>query len=311
MRCSLACGATAGLGTQRRSHAAPELASASRFPCVRGAGAAAGAACFEHCFFLPRSVRCVEIHERGADACPMVARLAWHGSGTFDKSDGSGGLDGATMRFDPESAGALAAARRPRVPRPCLAAHWPRERGAYGRRHSDGSARRSGLAELPACAIAWCADGANAGLGIIRDMLHPVAEAHPEISRADLWGLAGVSAIEWLGGPHVPYKLGRTDAPDGSHCPVIGALLPPPPARPPPFRPPPFRPPAPARPPSNSPPFGVVHTGSRRKCTHTEERCDRHAVCVAQGGFRTRARARSTCVTSSTAWASATARSWP
>ena len=48
-------------------------------------------------------------------------------------------------------------------------------------------------------------DGANAGLSIVRDMLHPVAEAHPEVSRADLWGLAGVCAIEFLGGPAVPF----------------------------------------------------------------------------------------------------------
>jgi len=38
-----------------------------------------------------------------ANACPMAVRLAWHASGTFDKSSGTGGSDGATMRFAPES----------------------------------------------------------------------------------------------------------------------------------------------------------------------------------------------------------------
>jgi catalase (peroxidase I) len=37
------------------------------------------------------------------NACPMAVRLAWHASGTFDKSDGSGGSNGATMRFPLEA----------------------------------------------------------------------------------------------------------------------------------------------------------------------------------------------------------------
>merc|ERR1711933_44546 len=41
---------------------------------------------------------------------PILVRLAWHASGTFDKADGSGGCDGATMRQktemnDPENKG--------------------------------------------------------------------------------------------------------------------------------------------------------------------------------------------------------------
>jgi cytochrome c peroxidase len=34
---------------------------------------------------------------------PVLVRLAWHASGTFDKETGTGGSNGATMRFSPES----------------------------------------------------------------------------------------------------------------------------------------------------------------------------------------------------------------
>jgi cytochrome c peroxidase len=34
---------------------------------------------------------------------PVLVRLAWHCSGTFDKDSGNGGSNGATMRFAPES----------------------------------------------------------------------------------------------------------------------------------------------------------------------------------------------------------------
>lgn len=33
---------------------------------------------------------------------PILVRLAWHASGTYDKSDGSGGCNGASMRQKPE-----------------------------------------------------------------------------------------------------------------------------------------------------------------------------------------------------------------
>lgn len=34
---------------------------------------------------------------------PVILRLAWHASGTYDKETNTGGSNGATMRFDPES----------------------------------------------------------------------------------------------------------------------------------------------------------------------------------------------------------------
>mmetsp|Transcript_14126 Transcript_14126/g.30784 ORF Transcript_14126/g.30784 Transcript_14126/m.30784 type:complete len:273 (+) Transcript_14126:111-929(+) len=42
------------------------------------------------------------VNDKG-NACPIAVRLAWHNSGTFDKSDNKGGgSDGATMRFEEE-----------------------------------------------------------------------------------------------------------------------------------------------------------------------------------------------------------------
>ena len=109
---------------------------------------------------------------RKANACPIAVRLAWHASGTYDASDGSGGSDGATMRFEPEST-----------------------------------------------------DEANAGLGIVRDMLLPIKKRHPEVSFADLWVLGGHVAIEFLGGPSIPFRHGRTDAADASCPPTAPSTL--------------------------------------------------------------------------------------
>lgn len=66
--------------------------------------------------------------------------------------------------------------------------------------------------------------GANAGLGLARDLLEKVKKAHPGISYADLYALAGVVAVKAMGGPSVPFKAGRTDATDGSTSPPDGRL---------------------------------------------------------------------------------------
>jgi catalase (peroxidase I) len=51
---------------------------------------------------LKSEIRNCVINQK-ANACPMIVRLAWHSSGTFNKEDGSGGSNGAGMRFEPES----------------------------------------------------------------------------------------------------------------------------------------------------------------------------------------------------------------
>jgi len=66
--------------------------------------------------------------------------------------------------------------------------------------------------------------GANAGLHLARDLLEKVKKQYPEITYADLWTLAGVVAVEELGGPIVKWKPGRSDKVDGSHCTPDGRL---------------------------------------------------------------------------------------
>lgn len=67
-------------------------------------------------------------------------------------------------------------------------------------------------------------DPANAGLQHARVFLEPIKAEHPWITYADLWTLAGVVAIEAMGGPKVPWKPGRTDFTDETKCPPRGRL---------------------------------------------------------------------------------------
>ncbi|CEQ42548.1 SPOSA6832_04352 [Sporobolomyces salmonicolor] len=67
-------------------------------------------------------------------------------------------------------------------------------------------------------------DPANAGLEHARLFLEPVKAAHPWITYADLWTLAGCVALEEMGGPKVAWKPGRTDFVDDSKCPPRGRL---------------------------------------------------------------------------------------
>jgi len=67
-------------------------------------------------------------------------------------------------------------------------------------------------------------DDANAGLALMQTILRSVRETFPDLSIADLWTMAGTQAIKLCGGPDIPFRYGRMDAPDGSHCPPNGRL---------------------------------------------------------------------------------------
>jgi len=64
----------------------------------------------------------------------------------------------------------------------------------------------------------------NAGLKHARDKLEPIKQKNPEISYSDLWSLAGVTAIQEMGGPTVPWIPGRKDADAGTACSPDGRL---------------------------------------------------------------------------------------
>lgn len=66
--------------------------------------------------------------------------------------------------------------------------------------------------------------GANKGLDVARNLLDSIKKRHPEISYADLWTLAGVVAIEAMGGPTIPWRSGRSDFPDNKRTPPDGRL---------------------------------------------------------------------------------------
>jgi cytochrome c peroxidase len=65
--------------------------------------------------------------------------------------------------------------------------------------------------------------GANNGLQVAREKLEPIKKKFPNISYGDLWTLAGVAAIQEMGGPIIPWRPGRVDG-TAADCPPEGRL---------------------------------------------------------------------------------------
>ena len=91
--------------------------------------------------------------------------------------------------------------------------------GTYDVGSKTGGSNGASMRFSPECA--W---GANKGLGGARDALAKIKQQHPGITYADLWTLAGAVAIEYMGGPKIPWRSGRTDAVDSQACPPDGRL---------------------------------------------------------------------------------------
>lgn len=67
------------------------------------------------------------------------------------------------------------------------------------------------------------ADGANAGLYTAVEWMEPIKKKYPDISYGDLYTLAGVTAVEKMGGPKIKWRSGRKDE-DVSAVPPGGRL---------------------------------------------------------------------------------------
>ncbi|KAF9924184.1 heme peroxidase [Linnemannia zychae] len=78
--------------------------------------------------------------------------------------------------------------------------------GTYDKNSKDGGSNFATMRFKPEAG-----HGANAGLGIARERLNRVKDQFPEISYGDLWTLAGVCAIQEMGGPTINWRPGRID----------------------------------------------------------------------------------------------------
>jgi cytochrome c peroxidase len=70
-----------------------------------------------------------------------------------------------------------------------------------------------------------CNWGANAGLKVAREFLEPIKKKY-NMSYADVWTLAGVVAIELMGGPTILWKAGRKDVDEKDLKPLPDGRLP-------------------------------------------------------------------------------------
>lgn len=123
---------------------------------------------------------------------PVLLRLAWHASGTYDKETGTGGSNGATMRFAPESDhGANAGLKAARDFLEPVKGKPPPPGHPTG--VTERMADNSEIAKFP-----W-------------------------ITYSDLWILGGVCAIQEMLGPQIPYRPGRQDK-DVAACTPDGRL---------------------------------------------------------------------------------------
>jgi len=93
--------------------------------------------------------------------------------------------------------------------------------GTFDKNNGSGGSSGAGMRFSPE--KDW---DANKGLQLARDRLEPVKKKFPGITYADLWTLAGVVAVESMGGPNVPWHPGRNDHKEAPKKPLTDGRLP-------------------------------------------------------------------------------------
>jgi len=88
--------------TQKKNQAPAAAPAPAAKPAPASAPAAAGPVDYEAVRVSIVKVLDKEGYDDGSLG-PVFVRLAWHASGTYDKTSKTGGSNGATMRFEPES----------------------------------------------------------------------------------------------------------------------------------------------------------------------------------------------------------------
>ena len=93
--------------------------------------------------------------------------------------------------------------------------------GSYSKLSGDGGSNGAAIRFPPE--RDW---GGNKGLQLAVQVLESVKRKHPGISYGDLYTLAGVVAVEEMGGPTIPWRAGRIDHFDGKKSPGQDNRLP-------------------------------------------------------------------------------------
>ena len=93
--------------------------------------------------------------------------------------------------------------------------------GSYSKLSGDGGSNGAAIRFPPE--RDW---GGNKGLQLAVQLLEAVKRKHPGISYGDLYTLAGVVAVEEMGGPKIPWRPGRLDYFDGKKSPGQDNRLP-------------------------------------------------------------------------------------